>query len=668
MKKSAAFGLSLLLGLYTFSGQIILLRELLSLFPASEIIIGLYFTFWMLSTGAGALLAEFRGRKKTVPFFNLLLISLPLSLLVMRGVRILSLSTPGQLPSPQIYFLCFLLVLPVAFLGGYLFGILAKESRNTSLIYGGDALGSFTAALLLYLVLFTHLSTFASAAIVLFFSCLILFYISRRAFSLSLVLFSLLLSVADRPLWDRVWKPMKVVQVRESRYGRLTLTEYKGMYSAWENASKVFVFPAPQQEKLVFLTLMNSGRKVLVVGGGGRTLTTITQIGKFECTYVDPNREMVLLARSLFPRFFRGVRIIYRDARSFIRSTREHFSALILDLPPPSSPQMNRFFTKEFFEEARRVADTVAFTLEGGTYYSSTDALLISSIYRALKAVFPSTSVVPGEQLLLIGSVHPLDLSPEKLQEFLLENSIAPRQYTPFVLKTELNPFEFMKVRSALELPVSENSDSLPASYIYGLEKWMHHFFPSLRFSKPDERIVIAVVLLLLLLSLLLRGNTSFPFLVAVLGLVSLSFEITLLIEFQYSIGYLYREISLLLGIMMLAMGAGALAGRRFRWAAMLLPLMSTLLALRVRLSLPLFYLFFFLLGLTQGAVFSRLAHIFSARTEHFASIYFWDLLLASFAGITLTLFLLPHFGFQFTFSLIFTASVAVLPSCFKEG
>ncbi len=668
MKKSAAFGLSLLLGLYTFSGQIILLRELLSLFPASEIIIGLYFTLWMLSTGTGALLAEFQRRKGTDPVFNLLLLSLPLSLLAMRIVRILSLSTPGQLPSPQIYFLCFLLVLPVAFLGGYIFGILAKESQNTSLIYGGDAFGSFTAALLLYLVLFTHLSTFASAAIVLLLSCMVLFYLSRKALHLSLILLSLLLSMADRPLWERVWKPMKVVQVRESRYGRLTLTEYRGIYSAWENASKVFVFPAPQQEKLVFLTLMNSGRKVLVVGGGGRTLTTITQTGNFECTYVDPNREMVLLARSLFPQFFSGVEVIYQDARSFIRSSREHFSALILDLPPPSSPQMNRFFTKEFFEEAGRVADTVGFTLEGGAYYSTTDALLISSVYRALKAVFPHTAVVPGEQLLIIGSVHPLQLSPEKLQEFLQENSISPRQYTPFVLKTELNPFEFMKVRTALDLPVSENSDNLPASYIYGLEKWVHHFFPSVKFSKPDERIILSSVLLLILISLMLRGNSSFPFLVAVLGLVSLSFEITLLIEFQYSIGYLYREISLLLGIMMLAMGAGALTGRKLRWAPMTLPLMSTLLALRVKLSLPLFYLFFFLLGLTQGAVFSRLAHLFSVRTGRFASIYFWDLLLASFAGITLTLFLLPHFGFQFTFSLIFAASIAILPACFKEG
>lgn len=664
VKRSLVFGLSLILGWYTFAGQIILLRELFSVFPESELVIGIYFTLWMLSTGAGALVVEKRKIVKDEILssqFIWLLILLPLALLTIRILRIFLLSVPGEMPRPQVYLFSFLCVIPFSFLGGFIFGKLSKLSKNTPLVYGADALGSFLAATILYLVLFGHLSPYNAAAIVLLLTILSLTLIFKKPFFLPLLFLSLILYKVDLPLWKKIWAPFKVVKVLESRYGRLTLTEYRGIYSAWENASKLFVHPTAQQEKLVFLTVMNSGKKVLLVGGGGRALYTLSMIKGINCVYVEPNKEVVNLSREVFSLFYNNTKVIYQDARSYLRKTEEKFSALILDLPPPTSPQMNRFFTKEFFLQARKVAKSVALTLEGGSFYSKEDAMLINSIYKAMKQVFPTVVLVPGEELLLIGSKEKLKISPSVLSDFLRKEGISPRKYTPFELQFETLPFEYEKLKEVLQLNAPANSDTFPASYIYGLQKWIHHYFPGVKIVRPKIFFIAFVLLIFFICSVALKKQAKYLFSVAVIGLVTLASEIILLVSFQYSIGYLYREISLLLGLMMLAMGIGSLSGKNLKWVPVATFSMLLLYAsVKVHLSLPEYYFLFGLLGFSQGAVFSRAASLYSEQTGSYSAIYFWDLFFASFAGLFTTIFILPFYGFKYTLLLFFLLSLTI--------
>ena len=48
------------------------------------------------------------------------------------------------------------------------------------------------------------------------------------------------------------------------------------------------------------------------------------------------------------------------DARHFVRRTEESYDVIIVDLPDPSTAQLNRFHTREFFGQARKALATVA--------------------------------------------------------------------------------------------------------------------------------------------------------------------------------------------------------------------------------------------------------------------------------------------------------------------
>ena len=98
-------------------------------------------------------------------------------------------------------------------------------------------------------------------------------------------------------------------------------------------------------------------RRVLLVSGGvSGTAREVLKYGVEAVDYVeldprDPRggRRFLpeSLARSADPRH-------QRPTAGYVKQTAERYDVVILDVPDPSTSQINRFYTREFFAEVRR--------------------------------------------------------------------------------------------------------------------------------------------------------------------------------------------------------------------------------------------------------------------------------------------------------------------------
>ena len=80
---------------------------------------------------------------------------------------------------------------------------------------------------------------------------------------------------------------------------------------------------------------------------------------------------------------------------------------VIVDVPDPSTSQINRFYTREFFAEVRRIftpGGVLSFSL--GTYenYLSKElARLIGVTHETLRKVYANVLILPGGRVFFLG-------------------------------------------------------------------------------------------------------------------------------------------------------------------------------------------------------------------------------------------------------------------------
>ncbi len=87
-------------------------------------------------------------------------------------------------------------------------------------------------------------------------------------------------------------------------------------------------------------------RKVLLVSGGvAGTANEILKYGAAQVTYVELDPLIVAVGRKYLPGNLDDPRIhvVNTDGRLFIKQTNERFNVVIVDVPEPSTSQINRF-------------------------------------------------------------------------------------------------------------------------------------------------------------------------------------------------------------------------------------------------------------------------------------------------------------------------------------
>jgi len=231
------------------------------------------------------------------------------------------------------------------------------------------------------------------------------------------------------------------------------------------------------------------------------------------------------------------------------------YDIVILALPDPSTAQLNRFFTTEFFGEVKRVlADGGVLSFALGRYenYVSPElARLLASAHQSLKQSFANVLVLPGGRVFFLasdGSLH-VDIA-ARIKQRDVVTKLVNRHYLDAMLTAD----RMADIQSAVSQPAAVNRDFSPMLYFYHLRHWMSQF-------KVSFGVLQAVLLVLLLIYLVrLRGPALVLF---ASGFAGSALEIVLLLALQVLCGSLYQQVGVVVTLFMAGLAVGAAVANR---------------------------------------------------------------------------------------------------------
>jgi spermidine synthase len=347
-----------------------------------------------------------------------------------------------------------------------------------------------------------------------------------------------------------------------SSYGRLVITESGGETNFIENGIAVVSTPNVEQveEAAHYAMAQRPGaRRVLLVSGG--VAGVAKEILKYnvagvDCVELDP--LVIETGRRFLPEHFADPRIhvIATDARQFVRQTTNRYDVVILALPDPSTAQLNRFFTVEFFSGVKRVlADGGVLSFALGRYenYVSPElAQLLASAHRSLQPSFANILALPGGRVFFLASDGLLhgDIA-ARVEAQGVPTKLVNRHYLDAMLTAD----RMADIQRAVSQPAALNRDFSPMLYFYHLRHWMSQF--TLSFG------VLQAVLLLLLLVYLIRLRGP-AFVLFASGFAGSALEIVLLLAFQVLCGSVYHQVGVIVTVFMVGLAVGAAWANRF--------------------------------------------------------------------------------------------------------
>jgi spermidine synthase len=388
------------------------------------------------------------------------------------------------------------------------------------------------------------------------------------------------------------WQWSDLAFAADSPYGRLTVQARDGQRVFFQNGLLAFETQGTFPEEVAHFPLLAhpDPREVLLVGGGvAGDVREILKHPAARLTYVELDPLLIEAARTHLPPEDGAVlddprvTLILTDGRLYVKQANRTFDVVVLDLPEPATGALNRFYTREFFEEVRAVlAPGGVFALglpSAENYWSPELARRNGSVYHTVRAVFPEHVVVlPGEHNFFLASDAPLEIDPAVLARRLAERGVENRWVTPEYVAYVFTTDRFAGVQGELAATagVRINRDLAPICYYYDLALWLSRFYPSTGSGQAPilrgafERAgllnlwwVAAPLALAVLLVRWRRGAWSVPFAIATIGLAEMALEVVILFAFQVLHGTIYARVSLIVTAFMAGLALGGAAGQR---------------------------------------------------------------------------------------------------------
>ncbi len=677
-----------LLGFLALSFQIFLLREFSAHFYGNEITFGFILAAWLLWGGIGSIAAKKMRFSQTrlIHAYYLVILLFPACLVGLRFSRFILNILPGQITGIIPMLISSLtLSFCISFPLGILFVFNAHFLKGDLYqVYFLESLGSASAGLIVYFLLIPFVSNWHGAAVVGGIAILLSLLIFRRKkpilFPLVILILLVLFGLGDFPSQKIYWEPFHLAQSKDTPYGKLQVLQTEEQVSFYNNNLHDFSYPnlASSEESVHFALLQNpDAESILLIGGG--TAGSLRQILKYpraRVDYVELNPEIIRFSFRHLPEGEQKilnnerVQIFYQDGRAFLTQTQKKYDMVILNLPEPATAQINRFYTKEFFLEAKEKLTEqglFSFRVPSAENYISPELQdFLSSLYFTLKEAFPVVEIVPGDTNIFLASTRPLSIDPEvlsqKIGELDLQNTYVSSQF----LFSRLDPLRVDRIEEKVSSGKKAiNLDFSPISYFYnsvlwstqfiGIEKKIFTFFSSLpRFWLLDFPLIIFIMFLITLW----RGKKKSSFFLvplAVMGFTTIVAEIIVIISFQTLYGYLYQRIALLLTSFMVGLFLGSFRGKRrkkFSFIPLILiqaGFLFLLLLFRfiLRLHPPeiFFFLFLLALGFLGGDLFVVSNRLFLEEKKDYGLGYGLDLLGSFFGALAASSVLIPLVG-----------------------
>ena len=545
---------------------------------------------------------------------------LPVGIVAARSIRsVLGVNAGQVLPVFPIIVLSFLVLAPICVILGFLFSLACHIYRpqprpiapahspgqeapaiGIGSVYILEAIGSMIGGAVTSMVL---IKFFGAVNITAFFTVLnisaALFLQRSRLWKIvtSILLFAVilawplgLLSRLEEYSLKRQWQGYELVASKNSIYGNIAVTRRQEDFSLFENGLRLYTIPdkinAEESAHFALLEHPNPQNILLIGHGAGELTEELLKEPVKKIDYVELDPLIITMTKSYLPdSYYRALKdsrvsIKNLDGRFFAKTTKDRYDCVIVRVGDPYTAQMNRYYTVEFFNEAKNIlkeGGILSLALSSSeNYMSSALSELLSSVYFSLKDVFSACLVIPGDTAYFVASDKDgyMTYDHKILEERVRERSLNIKYVREYYLFSKLSPEKITRMNKIIEdkKGVRINHDFRPSAYYYGLIFWTTlsrdpAFSAFLR--SINERIIwqaIGIFIILLsFVSVFLRRSFKRAALIAVAagGFSTMAFQILLLLAFQIMYGYLFYKLGIILTAFMAGLALGAVFGIR---------------------------------------------------------------------------------------------------------
>ncbi|MHC4357855.1 MAG: fused MFS/spermidine synthase [Planctomycetota bacterium] len=618
----------ILIGAQATIAQVLLVRELLVVFYGNELCLGIIFAAWLLGVavgaGVGGKLVR-RAENRFVVFMFLILalcLLLPMQVSIIRLLRyLIDVPYGQQISIPSLLWASPLIIMPFSFVIGLVFpfsasvfkGFTRGGATDIGAVYILESIGSLIGGTVFTFVLAPRGSSYETVAIltgiVLVNLLVLILFVSKISYrkvllgmSISLLAVSLWLAVSGdverleaffiEKRWESFNPQIALVESVDSRYQNIVIGKEQDQFSVYCNGQYAFTFPNLYEYGPVahlVLSEHSAPKRILLVGGGiGGLVGEMLRYPIEKLDYVELDPKLLEITEKYISEENRAaladgrVEIFPVDGRYFVKTVRgkNKYDVVFINVPDPSTAALNRFYTLEFFQEARDLLSDggilVVSISSSAVYIGEIVGSYTGSIYKTLQEVFPYVIVTPGQTNYYFASSEPgvvttdLDTLISRYNERNIETDVFSQyHFLPFLEPAQVRFME-KSLQGRRDLPV--NTDSKPVTYFYNLLLWdqfaggqLQGLLTSLGRLKLWYFLAAIGLFLIIRLSVanLVFNNVSKEkkfdsiFAIATTGFAGIALEIILIFAFQNIYGYVYEMIGLIVALFMMGLAVG---------------------------------------------------------------------------------------------------------------
>lgn len=699
--------ITIFFGFSSAIAQVLLIRELLTIFRGNEFTIGIIFSAWFLGIFLGARFnpeAERTILEKRI-YISLLLFPLILLLVIYLShfIPIIFIRTVGTFYYITTEFiLSIFLSIPVSIFIGFFFPpivslVSGKEGQGSGgNIYFIESIGAFVGGVVFSFILVDNQNPLGIISILLFISMLFFF---RRNFNRRFILILLIpLGIfffsedIEKKFFEYIWNRThsgSLLSYKRTRYQMVSLEERDGQYSIYGDGIFYYSLPDQYESRAIFHLIQSlrhkKNERVMIVGGGPGSLiynllkTDISSLYYFETDpelwgMVDRYRKIFYKDNEDNQRF----KVILQDIKYFLIHSLEKFDIILCFFPPPENLMLNRFYTEDFYSLCKDhlKSDGIFITsIHGFSNYMSKELKRsIASIYKGFLGNFLYFLETSGETIYLIGAkkkgIIPINYNLlingyrerySGLNNINLEREIIDN-FDPEELRMLFERTQIEYYRSQITPLISEikgNIDFKPNAYwnYLLLSTFQEKSIFSKMFHKSRLFLVFAILLTLIVFFNFKKKYSTLHFkgcfYMFISGFVSISICIILIILYQNFYGIVYYRIALINALFMLGLAMGSFIANRKKNGSLasrflMLIMILLLIILYTNYNIEcLFWLAIFLLSLVCGSIFPTIFRKISKDKYHItSSILDSTDHFGSIMGSLITVtFLIPEFG-----------------------
>jgi spermidine synthase len=567
-------------GISSVVTQLLTIREFLTQFQGTEIVIALILFNWLILGGIGTLAARVLVKYTRNPTADILAwLSLALSavavlqILAIRGLRdvvFIHGSSVGFYPT---LLFSFLTIAPYCLLLGFVLPYSLFVLRTDTAGYPGariyitDNIGDICGGALFSFVLVFWVSPLTAlflAHLPLLVSTYLLFAPPRRRHPgvlIALVLVAALLagSIALEPI---SLAPAEGQQVfyRETRYGRITVQRDREQFTLFEDG-----VPAVSSRNLSLaeesihypLSQLDAIEHVLLISAAGGLMAELEKYPIQTVDYVELNPAVAAVQfRFGMIKKIKGLRVIQQDGRAYLSQSEKIYDAIIVNLPEPNTFQVNRFYTAGFFEIAGQhlAPDGIlSFAMQGfDNFLAEPQRQKLSSLFNTAAAHFKNVLLLPGQKVFFLCSNR--NLNPD-IPAALEQKKISTTYISGF-FHGNLSPERIDRINRLMDPSTPPNHDNSPYLMRLMFSQWFAKF--------QTSPVVFFIVIGLFALVYLVRVSRA-EFVLFSTGCMTMGSEILVIFAFQIYFGYIYLQIGIIVTVFLAGLLPGAWLGSRLQ-------------------------------------------------------------------------------------------------------